>query len=90
MRVSIAEQCASYYGLNFKPEDINDCDGCCSATGRLYSGCAKCEIRKCATLRAKENCAYCEDYACDKLKEHFTIDPSAQRRLEEIRNGLVS
>jgi hypothetical protein len=90
MRVSIAEQCTNYYGLNFRPEDITDCDGCCSATGRMFSGCSKCEIRKCAILRAIENCAFCEDYACDKLKAHFALDPGAQHRLEEIRNRLVS
>jgi len=87
MRVTIAEQCANYYGLNYQPEDINDCDGCRSGTGRLFSGCAKCEIRKCAIFKKSEYCAFCEDYACDKLKEHFALDPDAQTRLEEIRNG---
>jgi len=88
IRVSIAEQCTTYYGLNFKPEDINDCDGCCSATGRLFLGCSKCEIRKCAILRDIENCGYCKDYACDRLKEHFVLDPSAHSSLEEIRSRL--
>ena len=90
MKVSIAEECAKYYGLDFQPEDINDCDGCRSATGRLFSGCLKCEIRKCAIVRNLENCAFCNDYACERLKEHFLLDPDAQSRLEEIRNHQLA
>lgn len=87
MRGSIAEQCSKHYGMNLQPEDITDCDGCRANTGRLFSGCLNCEIRKCASQKNIENCAYCSDYACERLKEHFSHDPSAQIRLEEVRNA---
>ena len=85
MKESIAEQCNKLYGLNMHPEEVNDCDGCRSNAGRLFSGCTKCEIRKCAIKLNIENCAYCNDYACRILKDHFLHDPNAQNRLEEIR-----
>jgi len=87
MRISIAEECRIHYGLKLQPEDITDCDGCRSGSGRLFSGCFNCEIRKCAIMKNLESCAYCTDYACNKLKEYFLLDPGAQTRLEEIRNN---
>ena len=85
MRVEIADQCTKLYGMNLQPKDITDCDGCKANTERLFSGCFNCEIRKCAILKNMINCAYCSDFACDKLKKHFAIDPDARDRLEEIR-----
>ena len=85
MRVSIAQQCSERYGMTMKPDDITDCDGCIVDSGRLFSGCLKCEIRKCAGLKNIENCAYCNDYACEKLMDHFLLDPGPQARLDEIR-----
>ena len=85
MRVLIAEELSKIYGTTPKPEIITDCDGCRVYNGRLFTGCADCEIRKCAILKNVINCAYCSDYACEKLKKHFAIDPGAQDRLEEIR-----
>jgi hypothetical protein len=85
MRVEIAEQLARIYGTTPKPEIITDCDRCKVNNGRLFTGCSNCEIRKCAILKNMINCAYCSDYACDKLKRHFAIDPGAKERLEEIR-----
>ena len=87
MRISIAEECRIHYGLKLQPEDITDCDGCRSGSGRLFSGCLNCEIRKCAIMKNLESCAYCTDYACNKLMEHFLLDPGAQTRLEEIQNN---
>ena len=87
MRESIAEECTINYGLNLQPEDITDCDGCRSGSGRLFSGCLNCEIRKCAILRKSESCAFCPDYICDRLKKHFLLDPEAQTRLETIRKS---
>ena len=85
MRISLAEQISHLYKISIKPEDVTDCDGCLADTGRMFSGCSNCEIRKCACLRDIESCAYCSDYECEKLKIHFLSDPDAQRRLEEIR-----
>jgi hypothetical protein len=87
MRISIAEQCSEHYGMNLQPVDINDCDGCQADTGRLFSGCLNCGIKKCAGRKKIESCAYCMDYACARLNEHFLLDSNAQTRLEEIRNS---
>ena len=85
MRNQIAKLCNEKYGMHMVPEDINDCDGCKADSGRLFSGCQNCEIRKCANDRNIENCAYCTDYACDKLGKIFAEDPNAKNRLDEIR-----
>ena len=85
MRKSIAEQCSKNYHMNLDPEEVTDCDGCRANTGKLFSGCLNCEIRKCAIERKIESCAYCFDYACELLKKHFSLDPSAKTRLEKIR-----
>jgi hypothetical protein len=85
MRESIAEKCSAIYGMSLKPEDITDCDGCRSNTGRIFSGCLSCGIRTCAIERNLSSCAYCNEYACVKLQKHFELDPQAQIRLEEIR-----
>jgi len=68
-----------------KPEDITDCDGCRTEGGRLFSGCKKYQIRKCARQEGFENCAYCS--ACEKLKEFFVTDPNAKARLDVIRSS---
>lgn len=88
MRESIAEQCAEHYGMDLHPDDITDCDGCLANTGRLFSGCLQCEIRKCAREKGIENCAYCDDFACKILLDHFSLDPGAKTRLEEIRKTI--
>jgi len=85
MRVSIAEKCHEIYGMELKPEEITDCDGCRTVDGRLFSGCLNCEIRKCAEEKNIASCAFCFDYACQKLQKHFKFDPGAQIRLEECR-----
>jgi hypothetical protein len=85
MRESIADQCSKYYGMKMQPEDVNDCDGCRADTGKLFSGSLNCEIRKCAIQRHIESCAFCDAFACDRLRKHFSLDPVAQTRLEEIR-----
>jgi len=48
MRVEIARLCREQYGMDYAPEDITDCDGCCTHSGRLFSACKSCLIRKCA------------------------------------------
>jgi hypothetical protein len=85
MREAIAERCLKLYGKELYIEDITDCDGCRATTGRIFSGCLNCRIRRCASQKNIENCAYCKDYVCKILKEHFILDPEAQIKLEEIR-----
>lgn len=84
MRETIAIQMASFYGTKPNVDEIDDCDGCTEA-GRLFSGCAKCEIRKCGLTRGVENCAWCVDFACEKLNQIFLHEPGARERLTEIR-----
>ena len=84
LRESIAKLLKEKYGIDSKPEDINDCDGCRSESGRIYNGCLKCGIRECASGRHIENCAFCNDYYCELLKSHFTHDPQSKIRLDEL------
>ena len=90
MRVEIAEQIRKLYGHERKPEDVTDCDGCRTESGRPNSGCKKCLIRKCASQKDIENCAHCDEYACEKLKEFFATEAHAhaKERLDKIRSRL--
>ncbi|MBN1409453.1 MAG: DUF3795 domain-containing protein [Spirochaetales bacterium] len=73
--------------MNMQIQDITDCDGC-QANERLFSGCSKCEIRKCAINKEMSSCAFCEEYVCDKLTQHFKHDPEAKKRLEKLRESI--
>jgi hypothetical protein len=88
MRLNIARQIEEHYGGAFKPEDVTDCDGCKTESGRLFSGSRNCEIRKCAKGKAIDNCAHCSKYACDKLQEFFVKDQEARERLDEVKSQL--
>ena len=88
MRIEIARQIKEHYGQDCKPEDVNNCDGCKTEGTRLFSGCKKCQIRKCARQKGFENCAHCDEYACEKLEKLFTTDPDARKRLGQIESGL--
>ena len=39
MRAEVVRICKEHYGVEHKPEDIADCDGCKAEEGRLFSGC---------------------------------------------------
>lgn len=86
MRNEIARRCSQYYGIDMRPEDVTDCDGCRSARGRLFAGCVHCLIRRCAIDRKLESCARCPDYACEPLLKHFQTDPVSRTRLETLRH----
>jgi hypothetical protein len=88
LRSNIARQCFEVYGLSIEPAQVTDCDGCCSETGRLFSGCLNCEIRKCIVLKGIENCGYCDEYACERLKQQFIHDPEAEERLNLINMNI--
>ena len=88
MRIDIAQQIKEHYGQECKPEDVTDCDGCLTEEGRILSGSEKCEIRKCAKGKGFENCAHCDEYVCEKLEKFFTMEPDAEKRLEEIRKSI--
>lgn len=85
MRESIAEQCSTIYSMKLQAKDITDCDGCRAPSGRLFSGCNQCKIRQCAISKNIESCAFCVDYICERLQEHFLLDPEAHKRLEQMR-----
>ena len=88
MKVDIAWQIKEHYGQELKPEDVTDCDGCKVETGRLFSGCENCQIRKCASERGVETCAHCDEYACEKLEEFLAKEPTSRERLDEIKKSL--
>ena len=85
MRLEIIRLCSEQYGMTLLPHEVTDCDGCRSQAGRLFSGCAKCEIRACAIHRNLTSCALCADYACERLLSFFDSDPAARKRLEAVR-----
>jgi hypothetical protein len=87
MIYDIIKMCKSYYGVDYKYEDINECDGCKSESGRLFFSCSNCKIRKCAIEKEIANCAYCEKYACEELSMMFESDSGAKTRLDNIRNS---
>lgn len=89
-RKEIVRLIKKHYVLEFKLEDITDCDGCMADTGRLFRACKDCPIRKCARQRKLESCAYCEEYICDTLEEFFAREPDAKKSLEEIRKNLFT
>lgn len=88
MRSEIVKLCKEHYGINYRLEDITDCDGCRTEGGRLFSACKSCQIRKCAREKEVENCAHCTEYACEKLEAFFGTDPAAKTRLDEIKRGI--
>lgn len=88
MRAELARICKEEYAIEFKAEDITDCDGCWIEGGRLFSGCYKCEIRKCVKQNGLENCAHCSEYACEKLEDFFVKQPHAKAGLDVIRSTL--
>jgi len=85
MRAEIVRLCQEHYGLAYTREDISDCDGCRSESGRLFSGCRNCAIRNCARQKGLETCADCGEYACARLEAFFATEPDARARLDEIR-----
>ena len=88
MRVEIARQIKEHYGMEAKPENITDCDGCKAESGRIFSGSNNCKVRKCAKEKVVETCAHCDEYACDKLQELWAKEPHSKERLDIIRNTL--
>jgi hypothetical protein len=86
LREEVARKCREVYGMDLNLQDVTDCDGCSSATGRLFSGCVKCEIRKCAIRKKVGICASCPDYLCGLLQKRFEIDQAARARLEILRS----
>ena len=76
------------YGLDYRLEDITDCDGCTAETARLFSACEDCPIRRCARRKRIKNCAHCDDYICEKLEEFFSKEPHAKENLERTNKQL--
>ena len=91
MREGIARYIREHFDPKTRLEDITDCDGCKAQSRRLYSGCHKCQIRKCASEKDLENCAYCSEYPCEKLSKLFdsgSVEPDAKKRLDAIKAHL--
>ena len=88
MIAAIVRICNEQNGLQYTSEDIEDCDGCRTESGNLFSGCRDCRIRVCATEKGIESCASCSEYACENLQTIFITEPGAQTRLEVMRSIL--
>ena len=91
MREGIARYIREHFDPKARVEDITDCDGCTAESGRLFSGCQKCEVRKCARKKGLKNCAYCNQYACGKLNKLYDSgggEANAKKRLDEIKARL--
>jgi hypothetical protein len=88
-RTEIAKLCKEQYGMNYDLSDITDCDGCRAESGRLFSGCHDCAMRKCAKQKAVENCAYCSEYICQRLESFFVHELDAKTRLDEARHRFI-
>jgi len=86
-REKVARVWSKEFNCEIKPEDIN-CDGCLEESGRLFSHCKVCEIRKCGREKEVKNCAYCDVYVCEKLTKFFDMAPDAKITLSEIRKNL--
>ena len=86
-RREVAALWSEQFKTEIKPEEIN-CDGCLTKTGRLFTHCHVCEVRKCGLEKQIDNCAYCHDYPCKKIR--FIIDaiPEVKDTLENIRKQL--
>lgn len=74
LKGEIATRIFEHYGKRASPDEITDCDGCRSSTERLFSGCADCQVRKCALDRGVEICAVCPAYVCDKVREFMSSE----------------
>jgi len=85
LKESVVRQCAELYNMDLRLEEVTDCDGCRTGSGRLFSGCMNCGIRKCAIRKNLESCAYCSQYPCELLREHFSRDPGSRNTLELLR-----
>lgn len=86
-RIKVAELWSRELKADIKPGDIN-CDGCLSESGKLFSHCSVCKIRKCAIDRRIENCAHCGEFPCRSLSFITDAVPAAKKALEEIRKDL--
>lgn len=89
-RKKVAELFTRQYEREYKPEDIN-CDGCISASQRIFSYCTVCEIRKCGREKKVKNCGFCSDYTCERLSNLFAEYSKAKETLDKMRreSGLI-
>lgn len=69
VRIEIASFASEHYDTIVKPEDITDCDGCRTPSGRLFSGVSECVIMPCVKEKGYETCADCTENPCDKLQK---------------------
>jgi hypothetical protein len=91
LREEVCSVCRSLVGIEYAIGDITDCDGCRGTdTGRLFSGCRRCEIRKCAMEKELTSCAFCGDYPCGRLEETFRSDPAARDRLDALAGTFAA
>ncbi len=88
MKIEIARLSNQLYSTAYDFKDITDCDGCLTKNGRLFHGCANCQIRNCARDKKIQNCAYCKEYECETLTAFFKDNAESKSRLDFIRSVL--
>jgi hypothetical protein len=88
-KLKLAEKWAKLYGhgRTVKPEEVV-CAGCLAESGRMWTHCSGCEIRKCGQAKKVENCAYCSEYICAQLERFYQEAPDAKIRLDAIRQRM--
>ncbi len=86
-REELAKKWSKEFKSDIKSEHIN-CDGCLSTSGKLFTHCAVCEIRKCGHEKKVENCAVCEQYGCEKISNFHKMVPDAKKVLDNIKNQI--
>ena len=84
LRAETAEKWSAMFHADIKAADIN-CDGCQSASPRLFSHCFECGIRKCALEKKAATCADCAEYSCKQLDEFLAQVPEARETLDGLR-----
>ncbi len=84
MREGIAATLKARYGMDVAAGQIDDCDGCRSADGKLFFACGGCEIRKCAITKQIESCAFCPNYVCDTLHSLLLTEEGYGREKETL------
>jgi hypothetical protein len=85
MRNKIAQICNEKYGLSYTYLNITDCEGCRSQSGRLFSGCVNCQVKKCSIEKNYKSCAQCSKYVYPTLQKIYDTDSSGKIWLDIIK-----
>lgn len=82
LRKSTAEEWSKLFGSNIDWKSIN-CLGC-QQDEKLFGHCQVCGIRSCAKDKNHITCGSCAEIGCEKVKEIWQHDPTAEKRLRDL------